>query len=271
MKRGSPSTTFTRWGPAQDRIADPAQHATATAHASSTVLFMTRTSPEGTPVEYVALDHLDPAERLRPADPEHVLSLSQVLDDCPPITAHRGTMRLVDGHMRVDAARLLGRPRLPVVWIDGDDAAVLEAAVTANSRHGLPLTQSERKEAARRLMVEAPHWSTRRIARACGLPEATVRRMRPPASPTQVDTRIGTDGKAYPISSSAHQAARTMLESAPEASDRAIARATGLSPTTIGRLRRAAPPSGPSKIPRARVLTAARRLLGALLRFFLRR
>jgi ParB-like chromosome segregation protein Spo0J len=231
---------------------------------------MTNTSHEHAVIEFVTLGDLDGGGRLRPPDADHVLALSQVLDECPPITAHRGTMRLVDGHMRADAAHLLGRCSLPVVWIDGDDASLLEAAVSANSRHGLPLTHLQRKDAARKLLTEAPHWSTRRVARACGLPEATVRRMRPPASLTQVDRRVGSDGKAYPIRSSAHQQSRALLGSAPELSDRAIARATGLSPTTIGRLRRESEPPDHTKTLRARALSVARRVLGTFLRLFFR-
>jgi hypothetical protein len=165
--------------------------------------------------------------------------LAGVLDACPPVVVQAGTLRVIDGHMRIAAAEHLGRTSVPVQWVQGDDAELMELAATTNCRHGLPLTASQRKATAQHLLVVAPGWSNRRIARACGISEANVRRSRrPPASPTPLDTRVGLDGKAYPMSKVAHQAARDLLASCPRPSDRAIARATGLSPTTVGCLRR---------------------------------
>lgn len=195
------------------------------------------------PIEITQLDRTRP---LRALDRAHVAVLAGVLDSCPPIVVQVGTLRVVDGHMRVAAAELLGRATLPVRWVHGGEARLVELAATANSRHGLPLTAAERKDAARRLLDVAPGWSNRRVAKTCGISEASVRRLRcPPASPAHVDKRIGIDGKAYPTSTRAPQAARELLASVPRASDRAIARTTGVSPTTVGRLRRAGHPEPP--------------------------
>ena len=193
---------------------------------------------------HVHLDRLDDRLCLRSLDPAHVLVLIGVLDLCPPIVVERGSLLLLDGRHRAAAAATLGRDTIPVRWVDGDEAILLEAAVSANSQHGLPLTYAQRKAAAGRLLDLAPDWSNRRVARACGLSEATVRRMtRPGASTTQVDTRTGSDGKAYPTTGDAVETARALLASEPHSSDRAIARAAGLSPTTVGRLRRTARPA----------------------------
>jgi hypothetical protein len=195
--------------------------------------------PGVTAVGDVEITRLDRSRPLRELNLAHVRMLVGVLDACPPVVVQAGTLRVVDGHMRIAAAELQGRTRVPVQWVQGDDAELVELAATANSRHGLPLTAAERKTTAHHLLVVVPGWSNRRIARACGISEATVRRSRrPSASPAPLDTRVGIDGKTYPVSKVAHQAARDLLTSCPGQSDRAIARATGLSPTTVGRLRR---------------------------------
>jgi hypothetical protein len=188
----------------------------------------------------VDLQRLNLSHRLRPVDDDHVTAIAHVLDDCPPITVQRHTLRLVDGHMRVAAAQILGRVTLPVTWVNGNDADLLELAAARNASHGLPLTLGQRKDAALKLLQLAPDYSNRRIATACGISETTVRRLRrPPASPTHLDNRSGADGKTYSVDTApARTAATTMLTTDPQLSDRAVARLTGLSPTTVGRLRR---------------------------------
>lgn len=197
-------------------------------------------------VERIEIARLDRTRPVRASDPAHIDVLADVLDDCPPILVQAETLRVVDGHMRVSAAELQGRTTLPVRWVHGSEARLVEVAAAANSTHGLPLTALQRKAAARRLLELAPAWSNRRVARACGLSEASVRRLRcPPASPVHLDTRVGLDGKTYPVTAAAQQAARELLTRDPQASDRAIARAAGLSPTTVGRLRRDEPRDPP--------------------------
>lgn len=216
---------------------------------------------------HVHLDRLGDSLNLRPLHAAHVLVLAGVLDLCPPIVVERGSCRVLDGRHRAAAAAALGRDTIAVRWVDGDEAILLEAAVSANSEHGLPLTHAQRKAAAGRLLDLAPDWSNRRVARACGLSEATVRRMpRPGASTTQVDTRTGSDGKVYPITGDAVESARALLASEPHSSDRAIARATGLSPTTVGRLRRTARPANAQSVRGGWLLGGLLRVLAALRR-----
>ena len=160
---------------------------------------------------HVHSDRLGDSLSLRPVDAAHVLVLTGVLDLCPPIVVDRGSCRVLDGRHRASAAAALSRDTIAVRWVDGDEAILLEAAVSANSQHGLPLTHAQRK-AAGRLLELAPDWSNRRVARACGLSEATVRRMpRPSASTTQVDTRTGSEGKAYPTTGDVAETARALL------------------------------------------------------------
>ena len=206
-------------------------------------------NPDDAPVriESVALARLDRSHPLRAPNLAHVGALARVLDDCPPVLVQSGTLRVVDGHMRIAAAELLGRTHLPVQWVRGDEAELIALAAETNSRHGLPLTTAQRTAAVHSLLDVAPGWSNRRIARACGTCEATVRRMRRPgASSAPLDRRIGVDGKTYPVGAVARETARDLLAAGPERSDRAIARATGLSPTTVGHLRRDEPAEPPT-------------------------
>jgi ParB-like chromosome segregation protein Spo0J len=226
---------------------------------------MTQPTTDDEPL-HAQLDRLDDSLSLRPLDAAHVLVLTGVLDLCPPIVVQRGSCRVLDGRHRAAAAAALGRDTIAVQWVDGDEATLLEAAISANSLHGLPLTHAQRKAAAARLLDLAPDWSNRRVARACGLSEATVRRMpRPGASATQVDTRTGSDGKAYPTTGAAVETARALLASEPHSSDRAIARAAGVSPTTVGRLRRTARPAK-TRATRGRWLRRLLRVLAVLRR-----
>ena len=88
--------------------------------------------------------------------------LSEVLDDTPPVLVlvDGEDLRLLDGFMRVDAARSLGRAALPVEWVRGDEATAVERAVRANASHGLPLSRAQRREAGLRLLALAPGLST---------------------------------------------------------------------------------------------------------------
>jgi len=200
--------------------------------------------------DWVALERLQLTMRLRPGLPSQVRRIVEGLDDCPPILVARDSCVLVDGHMRVAAARAVGRTRMPVTWTSGTPAGLLEQAVIANARHGVPLNTSQRKAAAARLLQSAPTWSNGRIAKVCGISEPVVRRLpRPGPSPTGVDSRLGADGKTYPQGRGAQDAARVLLAEHPETPDRAIARAAGLSPTTVGRLRKRASTDGPGPMP----------------------
>src|SRR5689334_12366219 len=100
---------------------------------------------------HIHLDRLDDSLSLRPLHAAHVLVLTGVLDRCPPIVVERESCRVLDGRHRAAAAAALGRDTIAVRWVDGDEATLLEAAVSANSQHGLPLTHAQRKAAAGRL------------------------------------------------------------------------------------------------------------------------
>jgi hypothetical protein len=212
---------------------------TAARRGPGTVRAMT-TPTSSDAAEIVELAMLNEDWRLRPVDPRHVELLAAVLDRCPQIVVRRAGRVLLDGHARVAAARLKGRATLPVKWFTGSDAEALEAAISANARHGLPLTGPERAASLHALLELAPQWSNRRLAAAAGVSEATVRRARcPGASQTHLDSEIlGADGKHYPRDVAIRRATATgLMRSRPDMSNRAIARLAGLSHTTVGKLR----------------------------------
>lgn len=175
-------------------------------------------------------------------DLDHVTRLAEVRE-LPPITVRDG--RIVDGHHRVAAARRRGEVDIEATVIDCTDAEALELAVRANTTHGLPLTIGERRRAAVQF-IGMTDWSDSRIADACGLSDKTVgslrpRTPRPTSESPKLDTRNGKDGKARPATNgdaaARRQAAAEKLAEKPEASDREVARGTGLSPSTVGDVR----------------------------------
>lgn len=224
--------------------------------------------PAADAVEVIAADELVIAWQLRAVSPEQVMLLAPVLEDCPPILVRQHDRALLDGHMRLAAAQLRDRAWLPVQWFHGTDAEAYEAAVAANSRHGLPLTADARRTAVRALLELSPEWSNRRIARAAGVSEATVRRARRSgASVTHLNTVVGVDGKRYPARKTSQTAAAGGPAHRPEPSDPANARDTSPSASAVSQSQhqRGGSPAAPTTAaPRARWW---RRFLGRLRRW----
>jgi len=87
--------------------------------------------------------------------------------------------------------------------------------VAANITHGLKLTRKDRKAAAARILGMYPTWSDRTIAATAGLSHPTVaviRRRCSTGKTFQLNTRLGHDGKARPLTSnSGRQAAAELI------------------------------------------------------------
>jgi hypothetical protein len=185
----------------------------------------------------VSVDALLPADSPRQAgvDERHVEALAQAPDDLPPILVHRDTMRVIDGTHRLRAAMFLGCDAVRVEFFDGSEQAAFVAAVQANIAHGLPLTLGDRRAAAERLLREHPDWSDRAVAQIAGLAHKTVSAIRRSSEDfPQSNTRLGRDGRLRPTDSAERRSrARQLILDRPEASLREIARAVGLSPTTV--------------------------------------
>ncbi|MER5963210.1 transcriptional regulator [Streptomyces sp. NPDC002057] len=176
---------------------------------------------------------------LRPADSPrftidqaHVRALAESEAEFPPILVHRATLRVVDGMHRVRAAELRNRRTIGARWFEGDEHAAFLLAVESNTRHGLPLSAAERKEAALRIIRSHPHWSDRSIAERTGWNATGVGALRrsvadPEARP---EARVGRDGRVRPATAAeGRRVAAEVIEENPATSLREIARRAGIS------------------------------------------
>lgn len=150
--------------------------------------------------------HLDPAlqPRVNGLDDSHVQTLMDAPDAWPPlvIVTHNGRATLVDGFHRYEAARRLGLDAVPVqVMSMPPDSDLTALAFDLNARHGRPLSLTDRKAFAGRLLMGNSTLSDREIGRRCGLSDKTVasvrREMEADAEIPQSPARIGSDGRGY--------------------------------------------------------------------------
>jgi ParB-like chromosome segregation protein Spo0J len=195
------------------------------------------------PTTSVPIDELRDGECLRAGgvNQAHVKLLMEYDGELPPILVQRSTMRVIDGMHRLHAARAKGATMIKVQFVDVNESTAFLYGVAANIAHGLPLSLSDRKAAARRLMLMFPEWSDRALGRACGLAGKTVATLRANGVDGESRTpshRIGLDGRSRPVDTTvARGLARKMLEARPDAPLREIAKAAGLSPGTVRRVR----------------------------------
>jgi len=171
---------------------------------------------------------------------EHVGMLAELDSQLPPILVRRQTMQVIDGAHRFRAAILRGDAEIDARIVDGDEAASYLLAVQLNIAHGLPLSTSDRKEAARRVMGFFPHWSDRKVAEAVGLAPNTVTalRTRTTAQDAQLCT-VGKDGRSRPRDGAQRRetVVRLMTEN-PQLSVRELAENGGVSRQTVRNVRK---------------------------------
>lgn len=184
---------------------------------------------------------LPDSPRIAGENTKHTRMLADSEADFPPVIVHRPTMRIIDGLHRLRATVLRGQDRIRVRFFDGslDDAFVL--AVETNVAHGLPLSLADRRAAATRIIRSHPFWSDRAIALVSGLSHKTVGSLRRGLSGeiTQLDVRVGRDGRCRPVDSAAGRlAASKLLRDAPDASLREIAQAAGIAVETARNVRK---------------------------------
>lgn len=191
----------------------------------------------GDPIR-VSIDSLKPGEspRLGIQNDRYARSLADLEETLPPITVHWPSRRVIDGMHRLCASALRGEDTILVRWFKGDEKEAFIIGVHENVIHGLPLSLTERKAAAARIVVSHPQWSDRLIATAAGLSNKTVgviRRCSTEEIP-QLKIRTGVDGRARPLSSAdGRMAAADLLRASPTASLREIAKSAGISTATV--------------------------------------
>ncbi len=144
--------------------------------------------------------------RIGGLDPTHVRELEEAPDSWPPLAVvnQKGAFILVDGFHRLAAAQNIGLTEVPVKVLDVPDDGDLHAlAFFLNAAHGRPLTLTDRRAFAARLLRQHPEWADREIGRRCGLAQPTVARVRESLEETEeiepLDTRIGRDGRTYRV------------------------------------------------------------------------
>ncbi|MGA8328434.1 MAG: ParB N-terminal domain-containing protein [Mycobacterium sp.] len=198
---------------------------------------------DASPVEDVLLASIRSSytPRKTKVNEHHAGVLAQSPLPLPPIVIHRASMRVIDGMHRLRAIELRGEKAIPARFFDGDDAEAFALAVHLNVTHGLPLTLSERKVAAQRIVASYPHWSDRSIGLIAGVSNKTVGKLRACATEEvpQLSPRVGRDGKTRPVSPAIGRLrAAEFLSMNPRASLREIAREAGVSVTTARDVRR---------------------------------
>lgn len=157
---------------------------------------------------------IDPAlqPRVDGIDPDYVRALEDALDTVPPILVVKQDGRdvLVDGFQRVAAFQNRGITTVPVQVLpmpeDGDLKAL---AFSLNASHGRPLSLTDRRAEAERLLRTHPDWADREIGRRCGLAQPTVAKLRADlessAQIEQTDVRVGRGGYTYTVGTNVRQ------------------------------------------------------------------
>jgi ParB-like chromosome segregation protein Spo0J len=188
----------------------------------------------------ISLLRFGDSPRLSGQDKKYTEQLAESETPLPPILVNRRNMQVVDGVHRVLAAILKGRKTIEAVLVDvsRDDAFLL--AVESNTRHGLPLSQADRRAAAARLIASHPHVSDRTIARVSGLGPKSVAAIRRSSAPkARLNTRLGRDGRVRPVDRAAgRQRAAEAIAQNPNASLREVARLARISPATAADVRK---------------------------------
>lgn len=213
-----------------------------------------RGQTEGIATEVVTVRVLSlrPADspRLNGEDKAHIARLAEIETTLPPILVDRRSMRVIDGMHRLMAASLRGLETIDIKFFDGSEVDVFLRAVQENVTHGLPLSQTDRRAAAERIIVSHPHMSDRAIGQVAGLAAKTVAAIRKRLTDVvpRSNARVGRDGRVRPLDSGqGRRRAAELLIQQPGASLRDVARAAGISPATVldvrRRLERGDPPA----------------------------
>jgi hypothetical protein len=138
-------------------------------------------------------------------DLDHVRALEMVAEAWPPlkVVAQGDRFLLVDGFHRFAAAQNLGLAEIAAEVLEAPADGDLHAlAFALNAVHGRPLTLSDRRAFAARLLRAHPDWSDREIGRRSGLVQPTIAKVRQELEREEAIApavaRTGRDGRTYP-------------------------------------------------------------------------
>ncbi|MFI5778750.1 ParB/RepB/Spo0J family partition protein [Nocardia sp. NPDC051570] len=192
-------------------------------------------SAQVTRVAVADLRMRDSSPRVAGEDPKHVELLAKSVVDFPPIVIRRAAMEVIDGRHRVRACLLRGDATIDAVFFDGSVEEAFVLAVRLNAVHGLPLSLTDRKSAAQRIVSSHPEWSDRAIAALSGISDKTVAvvRRRLGAELLQPTSRIARNGVAHAkVGAGGRERAAALFSANSAASAREVAQAAGISLTT---------------------------------------
>jgi hypothetical protein len=181
---------------------------------------------KGTPVVVVSIDQLsrEPSLRSRDLSEQHVIMLTGLVGQLPPIVVHHPSMQIIDGAHRTEAVLRRGGTDIQAVFFRGTDEEAFLLGLKLNLKHGLPLTAEDRRQAVDRLTSLHPEWSDRRIAMLTGVSPKTVGAHRPrlpKGGDQQPVERVGRDGRTRSVKFGAgRRRASELARSRPEASAR---------------------------------------------------
>jgi hypothetical protein len=162
-------------------------------------------------IEQITVDaSLQP--RVKGLDADHVRTLQEAPESWMPllVVQRGGQYLLVDGFHRFAAAQNLGLDTMPVKVVstppDGDLHAL---AFSSNAAHGKPLSLTDRRAFAERILRREPHLADREIGRRCGLSSNTVGAIREgledAAQIEQPSERVGRGGYVYEVGTNEKQ------------------------------------------------------------------
>lgn len=113
-------------------------------------------------------------------DADTVALYAEVVDELPAIKVQKDTLVLIGGLNRIRAHERASRRLIKAVQIDAADDVLWELAFEDNRTHGLPMTQTDRKNAALRFSATYPDLTDEEIADKVGAPRRTVSYWRTP-------------------------------------------------------------------------------------------
>lgn len=146
-------------------------------------------SSEEVPIDSITID-LKYQVRVEGLNEETVKEYEQIYAESPgrmpPITLVRinGELHLVAGFQRIEAAKQAKRKSIRAIVIDdGDEKIAMKEAIGSN-KHGLKLSNEDKKKAIQMALETFPDFSNVRIAELVGCSESYVRKIKEKENPS---------------------------------------------------------------------------------------
>jgi hypothetical protein len=154
---------------------------------------------------------------------------------------------LTDGFHRMEAMRMEGRTQILVSLHVGTRLDALKSSLGANAGHGLRRSNADKRRSVTVALQDETlqKWSDRQLAELCGVSQPFVGDLRGAmitVISSEVETRIGRDGKHRPANSTAARENRAraakLITKNPEASNATVAKEAGCNDKTVAAVRR---------------------------------